>query len=248
MNRTAATRSVRLLPALLLLAGPIAAQDVSPAPDASAMQEAQQEMIRLFHEVERTLGEIDVELYDAGAGRIPVPEGRDSGMERLLQSSGSKSDQAVAGIERILELAQQLGGQGSGQCMKSALNAPPGQSGNSPLDKERQSGPTDREKTPDAPKPGEEEGQQPKPGEGEPEAQGEKPDDAGKNPPTGENRPSDPRADEGGPAVPAGIDAERWGSLPERVQQVFQNQITDDLPLQYRDWIDAYYRRLNRTR
>jgi hypothetical protein len=32
------------------------------------------------------------------------------------------------------------------------------------------------------------------------------------------------------------------------VQEVFQNQITDELPLQYRDWIDSYYRRLNRTR
>jgi hypothetical protein len=75
-------------------------------------EDLQQEMIRLFHEVERTLESIDVELYDASAGRVPLPEGRESGMERLLRSSGSKSEEAVSGIERILEIAQQMGGQG----------------------------------------------------------------------------------------------------------------------------------------
>ena len=81
-------------------------------PDLTGAQDDQQEMIRLFHEVERTLGAIDLELADAGAGRIPVPEGKDSGIERLLRSHGDKSDQAVSGIERILELAQKMGGKG----------------------------------------------------------------------------------------------------------------------------------------
>jgi hypothetical protein len=110
MNRRSA---LSRLSALLLLAAPAAAQEVG-LPGMSAAEDPQQEMIRLFHEVERTLQDIDVELFDAGAGRIPLPEGRESGIERLLQSSGSKSDQAVAGIERILELAQQLGGQSGG--------------------------------------------------------------------------------------------------------------------------------------
>jgi hypothetical protein len=132
--------------------------------------------------------------------------------------------------------------------MRSAMAGQSGQPKESPLDQERQRGPGERENTPEAPKP---DGQEPKPGDSQqpqPEPQGEKPDDGGQNPPPGENRPSDPRSDEAGPAVPSGADAERWGSLPERVQEVFQNQITDDLPLQYRDWIDSYYRRLNRTR
>jgi hypothetical protein len=109
MNR----HSLHRLSALLLLAMPVAAQEIG-LPGMPGVEDPQQEMIRLFHEVERTLGEIDVELFDAGAGRIPLPEGRDSGMERLLKSSGSKSDEAVAGIERILELAQQMGGQSGG--------------------------------------------------------------------------------------------------------------------------------------
>jgi hypothetical protein len=209
-------------------------------PDLTGMRAAQDEMIKLFHEVERTLGAIDLELADAGAGRIPVPEGKDSGIERLLRSHGEKSDQAVAGIERILELAEELGKQSGSQCMKAGMNAPPEQSGESPLDKERQRGPTKDEKTPEAPKP--------KDGEQPPKPQGEKPDDRGPNPPPGENRPSPPRIDESGQPFAHGNDADRWGSLPERVQKVFQNQITDDLPLQYRDWIDAYYRRLNKSR
>jgi hypothetical protein len=73
----------------------------------------QQEMVRLFHEVELTLGSIDVELADAGAGRIPLPEGQESGIERLLRSNGAKSDQAVGGIEKILELAQKMSGGGT---------------------------------------------------------------------------------------------------------------------------------------
>ena len=208
-------------------------------PDLSGMRAAQEEMIRLFHEVERTLGAIDLELADAGAGRIPVPEGKDSGIERLLKSHGEKSDQAVAGIERILELAEELGKQSGSQCMKGGM-APPEQGGQSPLDKERERGPTQGEKTPEAPKPsGEKPEQQP---------QGEKPDDRGPNPPPGENRPSPPRVDDAGQPFAPGTDADRWGNLPQRVRKVFQNQITDDLPLQYRDWIDAYYRRLNKSR
>src|SRR5262249_29733246 len=159
-------------------------------PGLTGMQDDQKEMIRLFHEVERTLGKIDLELADAGAGRIPVPEGKDAGIDRLLRSQGEKSDQAVAGIERILELAEKLGKQGGGQCMKAGLNAPPEQSGESPLDKERDRGPTEREKTPQAPKP-DPKGEKPE----TPKPEGEHPDSPGPNPPPGENRPSPPRVD-----------------------------------------------------
>ncbi len=212
---------------------------------------AQQEMIRLFHEVERTLAAIDLELYDASAGRIPMPEGKESGIERLLRSNGSKSDQAVTGIERILEIAESMG-QSCSSCMKPGQQPKPGQEGKSPLDQERQRGPSQGEKTPDAPKP-EPEGEQPgeqgqKPDQSKPKPDGQDPLEGAKNPPPGENVPSSPRVDANGNPIEPGADADRWGALPERVQQVFQNQITDDLPLQYRDWIDSYYRRLNRSR
>lgn len=217
-------------------------------PGMTGMNADQEEMVRLFHEVERTLSAIDLELFDASAGRIPVPEGKESGIERLLRSNGTKSDEAVTGIERILELAERMGSKSCSQCMKPGQSSPAGKEGKSPLDQERQRGPTQGEKTPEAPKPDpKKEGEEGKDGQ-KPKPVGEKPDDRGQNPPTGENKPSSPRVDESGNPIQPGDDADRWGALPERVQAVFQNQITDDLPLQYRDWIDSYYRRLNQSR
>src|SRR5262245_15539770 len=119
----------------------------------------------------------------------------------------------------------------------------PMQCGESPLDKERQRGPTEGERTPRA-KPEKKQGEKP----AMPEPVGPKPDDRGPNPPPGENVHSPPRIDPAGKPVAPGTDSDRWGDLPVRVRQVFQNQITDDLPIQYRDWIDSYYRRLNRSR
>jgi len=226
-----------LFASLVLVALP-AAQEAGPElPDIGGLNQQQEEMVRLFHEVERTLLAIDLELMDAGAGRIPPPEGQDSGIERLLQSYGSKSDQAVSGIERILELAQQMNGQSMSQCMK------PDQSGQSPLDKDQKSAPKQQENTPEQPKPGEQK-DQPQPSQPE----GQKPEDGNPTQPPRPNQKGPPPGAEGSDAVPHGNDAERWGQLPERVQNVFQNQITDDLPLQYRDWIDSYYRRLNQVR
>lgn len=222
---------------LLVGLAPVAQETAAPSLDGRTPE--QEEMVRLFHEVERTLRAIDLELADAGAGRIPLPEGRDSGIDRLLRSHGEKSNQATAGIEEILRLAQQMNQKSVGQCMK------PGQSGQSPLDKEKQNGPKQQENTPDKPENGQE---QPKPDGQKQEPQGQKPEDGRQSPPGQENRNQPDRAHEAGDAVPHGNDAERWGSLPERVPHVFQNQITDDLPLQYRDWIDGYYRRLNKVR
>jgi len=129
--------------------------------------------------------------------------------------------------------------------MRSAMAA--GQSsGKEPKEQDQKRGPTEGERTPDAPTPQEQQ-QSPKPDGQQPDQQGQKPDDRGQNPPTGRNEPSAPRVDEPGPAVNPTDDAERWGMLPARVQQIFRNQITDDLPVQYRDWIDSYYRRMNRS-
>jgi hypothetical protein len=237
LNRPLFVRAAGRLAAVLVLGTLPFAQEQGPElPDIAGLDEQQEEMVKLFHEVERTLLAIDLELADAGAGRIPPPEGKDSGIERLLLSYGSKSDQAVSGIEKILELAQQMNGQSMSQCMK------PDQGGQSPLDKEKQSAPKQQESTPQEPKPGEQKDQP------QPTPNGEKPHDGQQSPPPQSSKKSSPPGAESGDAVPHGTDAERWGQLPERVQNVFQNQITDDLPLQYRDWIDAYYRRLNKVR
>lgn len=237
--------------ALALDGLPLAAQEPQTEPEKKieehefdfpllSEQSPQDEMIQLFHEVERTLESIDVELADAGAGEIPLGEGRESGLDRLLNSAAKKGDAAVSGIDRILELAEKMGGSCS-SCMKPGDDGKPK---DSPLDQERDRGPQQRENTPDAPKDKPEpEGSQPEPDEGKQPRDSQKPDEPG-----GENRPGEVRQDESGAPVGRVNDAERWGMLPERVQQVFQNQLTDDLPFEYRDWIDSYYRRLNTGR
>jgi hypothetical protein len=44
------------------------------------------------------------------------------------------------------------------------------------------------------------------------------------------------------PATPA----DRWGDLPTQARDVFRAQGGADLPVRYREWIDAYYKRLNK--
>jgi hypothetical protein len=39
---------------------------------------------------------------------------------------------------------------------------------------------------------------------------------------------------------------ERWGTLPEHARAIFSSEGDDEVPPRYRDWIDAYHRRLNR--
>ena len=47
-----------------------------------------------------------------------------------------------------------------------------------------------------------------------------------------------------GPARPI-MSSERWGDLPTQTRDIFTTEGGPDMPAQYRDWIDSYYRRLN---
>jgi hypothetical protein len=38
---------------------------------------------------------------------------------------------------------------------------------------------------------------------------------------------------------------ESWGYLPEHARDVFRTQGGGQMPARYREWIDAYYRKLN---
>lgn len=228
-----------------------AGQETAPKPELPLelfpADDPRNEIIRLFHQVEQELQAIDVELLDASAGRTALSEVGDGGIEKLLRSSRAKSDEVVSGIDKILELAAQL--QGGGTCMSQGMSPSSAKQGESPLDQARDQGPTQREKTPEGPgeKPGQKDPGQEQPDGSQPQANA-KPDGPLPNPPDGENRPGDPRVDEAGQPVTPGTDADRWGFLPERVRETFRNQGADDLPVQYRDWIDSYYRRLNQGR
>jgi hypothetical protein len=68
------------------------------------------EMIELFHAVESRLREIDELLFDASAGESALGKIEESGIEELLSRSTAKAEEAVSGIDRILEIARQYGG------------------------------------------------------------------------------------------------------------------------------------------
>ena len=72
------------------------------------------ELKQLFLDVERQLKAIDIDLADAGAGEVPLEEVGNSGLDELLRTSRQKSLDAQLKIDRILEIAQEMGQSGSG--------------------------------------------------------------------------------------------------------------------------------------
>jgi hypothetical protein len=87
--------------------------------------------------------------------------------------------------------------------------------------------------------PGEQQGPRQEPGEGEPRG-----DQADK--PGGKKDTGDAAADgETGEGTRSGRDAEIWGNLPIHLRDIYRAEGREDMPAQYRDWIDSYYRRLN---
>ena len=198
---------------------------------------ARDEMIELFQKVERRLGEIDDMLYDASAGDAIDPQ-EESGIGDLIQRSIEGAEEVREAMDRILEIAQEQGQQQQSQSG--------GQSGSqsSPLDAQPQGQEGSKETTPESPTPQQEptpdqqpEGHEPG-GEGPPESPRESVDDPSNN------AASDPQAGETG-ASSGAQGNERWGDLPTHVRDLFRTEGGGDMPPQYRDWIDAYYRRLN---
>jgi hypothetical protein len=95
--------------------------------------------------------------------------------------------------------------------------------------------------------------------EGEPQEAGEDPnappepkDGQPKSPldgddPNQENKAGDePPSDELGPGSSKAPLDDGWGNLPQHVRDTFRSEGRGDMPTRYRDWIDAYYEKLNR--
>jgi hypothetical protein len=200
-------------------------------------QQGRDEMIELFHAVENRLKEIDELLYDASAGDALAGDVAESGIDELLKQSTSKAEEVLSSIDRILEIAEQQGG---GSCSSAMENPNP-----SPLDKPQPGEQGKKEQTPE--KPGEKPHE--KPGEQPPQEQGGEPKSPRESTQPPENEESDQPPPEG--EVAGRIDAmdstERWGDLPIHVRDLFRTEGGGDMPPQYRDWIDAYYRRLNQA-
>ena len=231
-----------------------------------AVSEAQEEMLELFRDIEENLKTVDILLSDAGAGDTSsLSEVKEAGIGRLLENSRAKSQQILTDIDRLLEIAEEMGqeseeptpGEEPGEESGSPSQGPEGsQSG------QQGSQSTRREQTPEGPgqspsgeepvnseQPGGEEPGEDQQGASEqpPEGQGETPGDsqqsANKDPEnkTGNEPPTDPT----GAGSKPGSSRDRWGDLPVHYQDVFRGEDSGEMPVRYREWIDAYYRRLN---
>ncbi len=87
---------------------------------------------------------------------------------------------------------------------------------------------------------GEKPGQDKEPGSsGDPKGNQQSPD---------ENKPGqgDPKQSEKGQQVRVVPGKGTWGNLPLHMRDIFRSEGGSDMPARYRDWIDNYYRRLNK--
>ena len=257
--------SVSFVPlALVALAlAPHAAQEPEPARPqppvpipvgGNAQDDVQRQMLELFGKVESQMRAIDKLLQEAS--RDDARQG--NALAERLRAAQTSGEAVRRDIDRILELAAQ---QQQQQSSSGGQGQPQDGQGQSPLDRQGEQS-TGREATPSTPQPGSD---QPQPGGEQQRPQGERPgeqpDDArsrgeqGRNPKDGPQRSdADPSQQKGndparggqGAANPARDGRDRWGDLPVHAREVFRNEGGQDMPPLYREWIDAYYKRLSR--
>jgi hypothetical protein len=256
--------SVSFVAVLLALAA--RAQEPEPAPEKPAVpppariqppqDDVQKEMLELSGKVERELRAIDKLLQEAAR----APSGREAGsLAEQLRNAQASGESVKAGIDRILELAASQ----SPSSSSSGQGEPQQGQGQNPMDRQGEQS-TGREQTPSRPEQG---GEKPEPGGEKPGEQGPKPGEEkkpgaekdpaqqGRDPKDGperskadpEQRPgADPARGAQGAAGSAQDGRDRWGDLPFHAREVFRNEGGRDMPPLYREWIDAYYKRLNR--
>jgi hypothetical protein len=245
---------------------PLAAQEPEaprpgpPFPIQGAQpDDLQRQIAELFGKVERDLRAIDSLLQEAAREQSAAGAGAEAGLAGRLRDAQERGQSVTRDIDRILELAAQQspsssGGQSSGESQSDGQG--------SPLDGQGEQS-TGRESTPSTPagEPGGEEqqpgGQEPRPGqeEGQRPRDGQRPGEQGRDPRDGpQSSAADPRQQPGadpargarGGANDRGEGRDRWGDLPVHAREVFRNEGGQDMPPLYREWIDAYYKRLNR--
>lgn len=224
-------------------------QGPPPLPPELGGPDPRQEMLDLFARVERNLKAIDDMLYEASAGSAALENAEESGIGDLLRNSIDQGGHVLEDIDRILEIAesqqQQQGSQSSNQQpQESGSGQPSGQ--NQPGEQGRREGAPE---TPDQIESGEQQEPQPngqqeqeQPQEGEPNSPRDPQD------PSAQNSPGDKPPQSETERVRVIQDVDRWGQLPIHVREIFSSEGgNEQMPSQYRDWIESYYRRLSRT-
>lgn len=252
--------------ALLALAAVAQEPDVeilppgSEPPARAQADNPEQRLRELFSKVERKLDAIDLLLSDAAAGDTSrLAQAEDAGIDRLLRDSVDSGRQVQSDIEEILRIAQEMGQQQSSSSGSSSSGSEQQQSGEpqgsqTSRGQQQQSGeqtPSMPESQPGGDQPGGDEPQQEPGGE---QPNGQQPGELGQEPESplgsdagGQNIDGSDRGGEdgarGGPDLQG---AESWGNLPQHVRDTFRAEGRGDLPVRYRDWIDSYYKKLNR--
>jgi hypothetical protein len=209
-------------------------------------------MKELFAKVERRLREIDKLLSDAGSGDTQKLAGvTSSGIDELLEKARTRQREVVEGIDRILEIASERPSQSESS---GSSGEPKSSGGSSPLDQKGEQS-TQREETPAGPQPSESNGEKQGGKKPKPEPNGSKPKPGGDDPKDPRKTPDANPENTPGKAPPAqptdrtqrsAEDRDHWGDLPIHARDVFRTEGGGDMPVQYRDWIDAYYKRLNK--
>ena len=228
-----------------------------PPPGGSGPSSAD-ELKDLFVQVEKRLNRVTELLYEASSGDMKGADGiggdgidalireaesgaagAQSGIARMLEATRGPSQATLDDIAKLLALAEQQQSSGGG----GQSSSPPQPQDGMPQQGQTPSGSRKQETGERPPQPGQDQQQQGKDQEdqqngdaprGNKDAEGG-PDGPAKAPPEGET---------GDPSAGAGN--EDWGDLPIHLRQVFQNGVSEDVPPRYRDWVDSYYKRLNR--
>lgn len=258
--RSGAARGLLFSLAVAALAATSSAQERRPIeiPGAGA-NDARGELEQLFAKVEKRLGRMSELLGEASAGDTaalkrlggagidelireaerPPSSSASAGIGALIEATQSHGRVVLEEIDRVLEIAreqaqqqqqqQQQSGGGGQQPPQPGGQQP--QQGQTPENSQQMQGEQ-------APRPGQD--QQPKPQDGE------DPSSNRDNPPVTpeQNADAPPGADVGRPS--GSEDAGEWGDLPVHVRRVFRNGVSDDVPPRYRDWIDAYHKKLSK--
>ncbi|MEM9382370.1 MAG: hypothetical protein AAGB93_20625 [Planctomycetota bacterium] len=232
-------------------------RDLNPfTPPGGSGPSGATELKDLFLQVEKRLNRVTELLYEASSGDVSEADGiggagidelireaesgaagAQSGIARMLEATRGQSQATLDDIARILELAEQSGSGGSQpQSPPEPQDGMP-QQGQTPSGSRKQD---TGERPPESGKEGQDQQGQQEQGQNGDEPSGNQeteggPDGPAKAPPEGET---------GDPAAAAGN--EDWGDLPIHLRQVFQNGVSEDVPPRYRDWVDSYYKRLNR--
>jgi len=230
-----------------------------------AKENAEARMRRLFGEVESKLQRVDLLLTDAAAGNTQaLQNAKTSGISDLLRDSIDRGRAAQKDIQEILEIARELasqtpsqaGGQ-SAKSGKSGQSPGAGQKGGQGSPRQGSDKNQSTESTPELPaaKRSGEDGKQPggeqKPGgqkqPKDPQAGGREPRSPGGDPKDqGQNRNGSKREGDAGGQGSKGQGEDGWGNLPSQVRDTFRSEGRSELPARYRDWIDEYYRKLNK--